>query len=355
MQLQFYASGLPHTAPAVMPSSAQGDPGFFNQASILSTPQFSPGMRAEQRRRQQQQQQQQRYWDQPNISALGPADTASVNDIFPSSHSSDPDSSSSWRSEDTLGTPNLSFTPNLHSQDVVAWWTSLPSQIPQAQTPYQPMVISPAPQRPMPYSSEHTEVLEERSLLQFGPGFDMSSTTDSFIPSSDVHSNATATFDQQSPYNNSPPSTHERFPGSPYFSTPQAYHEPNSPALSSSAVSTPSRSTSMPRSSGPGHHRNRSRKLSVQSCNGPKPDKITGSPQPSSPGSADRSLTVSFVNFTPEDSHKILSGVAPSGSSKTKARREQEARERRRKLGEAALKAVRQAGGDIDALEAALC
>jgi hypothetical protein len=64
---------------------------------------------------------------------------------------------------------------------------------------------------------------------------------------------------------------------------------------------------------------------------------------------------VSFVNFTPNDSKKILTGVAPSGSSKTKARREQEARDRRRKLSEAAINAVRKAGGDVEALEAVLC
>ena len=52
-----------------------------------------------------------------------------------------------------------------------------------------------------------------------------------------------------------------------------------------------------------------------------------------------------FVNFTPEDSRKILTGVAPSGSSKTKARREREAAERRRKLSQAAMKAVLEAGG----------
>lgn len=57
-----------------------------------------------------------------------------------------------------------------------------------------------------------------------------------------------------------------------------------------------------------------------------------------------------FVNFTPSDSRKILTGVAPSGSSKTKARREKEASDRRRKLSEAAAKAVMEAGGDVEAL-----
>ncbi|KAF1829072.1 hypothetical protein BDW02DRAFT_184873 [Decorospora gaudefroyi] len=55
-----------------------------------------------------------------------------------------------------------------------------------------------------------------------------------------------------------------------------------------------------------------------------------------------------FVNFTPDDSRKILTGVAPSGSSKTKARREKEAADKRRKLSQAAFKAVLDAGGDVD-------
>jgi hypothetical protein len=57
-----------------------------------------------------------------------------------------------------------------------------------------------------------------------------------------------------------------------------------------------------------------------------------------------------FVNFTPDDSRKILTGVAPSGSSKTKARREKEAADKRRKLSQAAVKAVMEAGGDMDSI-----
>jgi len=56
------------------------------------------------------------------------------------------------------------------------------------------------------------------------------------------------------------------------------------------------------------------------------------------------------MNYTPNDSIKILTGVAPSGSSKTKARREQEALGRRMKFRQAALRAVRVAGGDVDCL-----
>lgn len=57
-----------------------------------------------------------------------------------------------------------------------------------------------------------------------------------------------------------------------------------------------------------------------------------------------------FVNFTPSDGNILMTGVAPSGSSKTKARREKEAQEKRRRLSEAAMKAVAAAGGDVDKL-----
>lgn len=55
-----------------------------------------------------------------------------------------------------------------------------------------------------------------------------------------------------------------------------------------------------------------------------------------------------FVNFTPQDATRILSGVAPSGSSKTKARREREAMEKQRKIAAAAVLAV---GGDPSQLK----
>lgn len=69
------------------------------------------------------------------------------------------------------------------------------------------------------------------------------------------------------------------------------------------------------------------------------------------PSSAGASAGVGFVNFTPDDSRKILTGVAPSGSSKTKARREKEAADKRRKLSQAAVKAVMEAGGDVERLK----
>lgn len=62
--------------------------------------------------------------------------------------------------------------------------------------------------------------------------------------------------------------------------------------------------------------------------------------------------SLDFVNYTPNDSHKILSSVAPSGSSKTKARREQEALEKKKKLTLIAERAVMDAGGDVEQLRA---
>lgn len=62
--------------------------------------------------------------------------------------------------------------------------------------------------------------------------------------------------------------------------------------------------------------------------------------------------TVGFVNYTPDDSQKILTGVAPSGSSKTKARREQEANEKRRRLSQVAEKILLESGGDWERIRA---
>jgi hypothetical protein len=72
---------------------------------------------------------------------------------------------------------------------------------------------------------------------------------------------------------------------------------------------------------------------------------------PPSNSMGSRHAPVGFVNFTPDDSRKILTGVAPSGSSKTKARREKEAADKRRKLSEAAKRAILEAGGDLRTLE----
>ncbi len=67
--------------------------------------------------------------------------------------------------------------------------------------------------------------------------------------------------------------------------------------------------------------------------------------------STSRTTSVGFVNFTPDDSKRILTGVAPSGSSKTKARREKEQADKRKRLSQAVTRVMMETGGDVAALE----
>jgi hypothetical protein len=98
----------------------------------------------------------------------------------------------------------------------------------------------------------------------------------------------------------------------------------------------------------PRFHRRRPSSQTTLSTTRRKSSNTSQHPRQASIGSA--SGQVGFVNFTPEDKRKILTGVAPSGSSKTKARREKEAADKRKKLSQAAVKAVMEAGGDVDSL-----
>ncbi|CAI7674701.1 unnamed protein product [Penicillium manginii] len=285
----------------------QYDSRLFHPSPAVSMP--SPSVTAFARHQQQ-------YMNHPGSSALTNSSPPSADDIFSSSHSSDPQSISSWQS-DALGTSSLSFTPDLQAQDA-SWWSPMPSRVAQQQqTPYQSMVASPAPQRSMQSVGSQNDMMQGGLMIQLDPSFDISGDS-SF--SSNVASNS------------------QKFV-TPF--APQQVHTSRSPSLSPRADTSPKNK---------GHRRTHSRKLSGQSMNGPKTAKSSTSPR-----GANKSVNVSFVNFTANDSHRILGGVAPSGSSKTKARREQEAKDRRRKLSEAALRAVRNAGGDVDALEAVLC
>ncbi len=62
--------------------------------------------------------------------------------------------------------------------------------------------------------------------------------------------------------------------------------------------------------------------------------------------------TLGFVNYTPNDSEKILSSVAPSGSAKTKARREQESYEEKRRMLIATEQVILDLGGDPEHIKA---
>ncbi|KEQ65405.1 uncharacterized protein M437DRAFT_64016 [Aureobasidium melanogenum CBS 110374] len=103
---------------------------------------------------------------------------------------------------------------------------------------------------------------------------------------------------------------------------------------------TPSTPHRQQRTSSPGTPSSRRRQRRTASSRG---HSRKSSGQVQSP----RATSSSFVNYTASDSEKLLSGVAPSGSSKTKARREREAVENRRRFSQAALKAVVKAGGDL--------
>ena len=206
--------------------------------------------------------------------------------------------SSSWQSENPLPVVGLpQYTPNI-GDIAAAWWPQTSSSIPHLQTPYQPACLAPMhPETLIPFPNNQSNPL----MMDFLSAFDMPSAT---------------TVDPL--FSHAPTSESPRSSASP---------EPQPP------LRTASRSRSIHRSSrSPPRCRSRSRKTTKAAADG-----------------------MSFVNFTPEDSQTILSGVAPSGSSKTKARRDQEAREKRRKIGEAALYALKQVGGDVQALEGTLC
>lgn len=96
---------------------------------------------------------------------------------------------------------------------------------------------------------------------------------------------------------------------------------------------------SKPSSKPPTHQHKRSRSNNTHR----RPKSFT-----TSANTSPRHASLDFVNFTPNDSKKILTGVAPSGSSKTKMRREKEAAERRRRMGQQIEEAVQT--GDVSAL-----
>ncbi|KAI4862968.1 hypothetical protein F4820DRAFT_471977 [Hypoxylon rubiginosum] len=67
-------------------------------------------------------------------------------------------------------------------------------------------------------------------------------------------------------------------------------------------------------------------------------------------GGGGGAFSIEFCNYTPNDKKVLMNGVAPSGSSKTKARREKEAMEHKRQMSEAYIQAIRAAGGDVEKL-----
>lgn len=291
---------IPEAALSHHRDSADMAPHFFQPSPAVSMPSPSVGALA---RHQQQ------YMSHPGSAALTNSSPPSADDIFSSSHSSDPTSISSWQS-DALGTSSLSFTPDLQQDQT--WWSPMSSRVAQQQPSFQNIVPSPTTQRQMNGATCQNDMMQGGLMIQMDPSFDMSADSSYSNMLSQNHKFVTPTTAQVGPS--------------------------RSPSLSPKAKAAKG-----------AHRRTHSRKISGQSMTGPKSAKST------SPRGSNKSANVSFVNFTANDHQRILGGVAPSGSSKTKARREQEARDRRRKLSEAALIAVRNAGGDVEALEAVFC
>ncbi|RAL01148.1 developmental regulatory protein WetA [Aspergillus ibericus CBS 121593] len=315
------------------------DTGMFNPSPAISMPSPSTATLAGQPPR---------YLSQSSSSGLPTSSPPSADEIFSSPHSSGPQSMSSWHS-DSLGSSGIPYsTPDLNGHDAQAWWSPMTSRVPQRQPSYQQMVASPAAQRPIQNSANQNDMLQGGLMIQLDPSsFDLSNTHSSF-PSAGMPSAPNG--HESRPYTH-----HTAAPvDSSSFVTPQMppTHS-RSPSLSPGSGASPKNGTMMHNGSRRTIHRqNLNRKLSSNSMNAPKPVKGLHT---TSPKGGNKSVTVSFVNFTPSDHQKILTGVAPSGSSKTKARREQEARDRRRKISEVALQAIRKAGGDVEALEAILC
>ncbi|QSS52168.1 Wet1-IV [Histoplasma capsulatum var. duboisii H88] len=279
---------------------------------------------------------------------------------------------SSWNSE-SIDAPSFHYSTDLQTPDGQTWW-----QAPEAtnrdlhsysQSPYQPMVVAPTAQKP---PTHQTRVLQGTSMMHMGQSTGIGSVREPPFPPSAVscpEDMACAPFTPLAPAHdaisrNSPLETsNQRQYAPPSHSHPVSLASIKSPGLplrSTSANPTHGLLKAKPeiRPHDKHQHQRKShiRKTSGISTHSQRSIKGTPiTPNSNTNPIIKRPLSVSFVNFTPEDSQKLLTGVAPSGSSKTKARREQEAREKRRKLSEAALLAVKRAGGDVEAFEAVFC
>ena len=143
----------------------------------------------------------------------------------------------------------------------------------------------------------------------------------------------------------SPPSQQlERQQQPMFYRHHQRYHTVDTPISISTIGSNNSRSSCSNIASSTRSHNHRRSKSSHHPRRKASSEKCISHDGP-------RSASINFQNFTPADSQKILTGVAPSGSSKTKARREKEAAEKRRKLSEATKKFFLEHGGDLEVLE----
>jgi hypothetical protein len=224
---------------------------------------------------------------------------------------------------------DFSASPDFQSQS--NWWNSVSASASQPTTPYTPHRRS--------HSQTQNIALTTASVAGLGISCDTASFSNFGPELGNPNNGAVA-----NGFGASASSFDLTYPQAPAFPTsPGGIHIGHPPAPSRSPTHSP---TPQPRFTRRRHssHARQSEKSRSHKASSRKSSH-------SSASHSAKSAQVGFVNFTPDDSRKILTGVAPSGSSKTKARREKEAADRRRKLSQAAMKAVIDAGGDVTRLE----
>jgi len=256
------------------------------------------------------------------------------------------------------------------------WWSPPTghgqTQSPQAGRNHYPEIVQPKPRRVTHHVLNHDDNHDDGLGIKYPCSeeigvaipYQPAELQPSSMPSTQIPCQSTKSMHANalSSYPALPPALHSfSGPDSSPFSTPQrrARNISRSPSPTMSPTHRSSRSASQrsPSRRDPSQHRRKSIHKSgpVKDAETPRHRSTSRPPRtPKTPKTPGDGFQVDFVNFTPRDAHKLLSDVAPSGSSKTRARREQEARERRKKLSEAALQAVRRAGGDVEALERAI-
>ena len=204
-------------------------------------------------------------------------------------------------------------------------------------------IMAPVPQRPHhPVLKTGAEGFQDGLGIQYS-GMNPLPTTQVISPLPDITSS----------YPSLPPPGHPHFTQIDPFATPKRGQHYRTPSRSPSPSISPTNTTRVLRHRSPTRNgTDHQRRKSIHK-NGPMKDKerdrdLKQPRTPKTPKSPAGGLaSLDFVNFTPKDSAKLLNDVAPSGSSKTRARREQEAKDKRKRLSQAALRAVENAGGDL--------
>lgn len=278
------------------------------------------------------------------------------------SFSSEQQSFSSWNSDFTNNMPTIPHAES-HTQETQPWWSSIPTRFSQPYSPsYEPMIMAPIPHRIDTSLANSTNLAQGDIGTHFNSASDLCSSAAQFFPG---QASSPTDMAVGTPYSSLP--TSQSFSLDSLIrgsSQRQASPPPSrSPSVSPTVVTLPRRSSTtnaissgpITRASNPKDQRRTHNRKHSTTGNTPRTPRASASSKSLGGKPSNGALNVSFVNFTPNDSQKILTGVAPSGSSKTKARREQEAKDKRRKLSEAALTAIRRAGGDVDDLQSVFC